>query len=143
METYLSAFKAATKCQLQIEKLAIPGSLAHRYGTVLQELRTELLRLNNQLLLRIAEAQDGEASELMREGDEVLFPQTGDVELTLAGVPDLDPGISGLEGPSLLPSDESLWFTQESPGNHILQMTGWDRFDSLVSNPKGVLSPIF
>lgn len=135
METYLPAFKAATRCQSQIGKLATPGSLAHRYGTVLQELRSELLRLNNQLLVHITEAQGDEACVLRCDGDEVLFPQTGGAGMDLTGVPDLHPEMGpSLEGTSLLPGDEALWFTQESPGNHILQMTGWDRFDSLVSD---------
>ncbi|KAK7508960.1 finger protein [Phyllosticta citriasiana] len=49
---YERLFDAGKKCQGQISEISIPGSLAERYGVVLEELRLEILRYNSYLASR-------------------------------------------------------------------------------------------
>ncbi|KAK7530009.1 finger protein [Phyllosticta citribraziliensis] len=51
-QLYERLFDAGKKCQGQISEISIPGSLAERYGVVLEELRLEILRYNNYLASR-------------------------------------------------------------------------------------------
>lgn len=130
-ETYVPAFHAAVKCQKQITSIAVPGSLAQRYGVVLQELRLEVLRHNSQLL---ASAGDDigtdEASALRGSGNEGL----------MGSFPDQVPIGMGSQGLQFAPTggDDvagqlNLGFGDHSPGSSIEQMMGWGQFDSLVS----------
>lgn len=133
-ETYLPAFQAAVKCQAQISSIAIPGSLAQRYGVVLQELRLEVLRHNSHLQALTIGGGDGTNGGAIQEGDEAqlgsfsdqdplgLGPEGMHLSLTARGIP----GQLGVAG------DDGLGFVERSPGSSTVQMTGWGQFDSLV-----------
>lgn len=139
LETYLPAFQAATKCQSLITSIATPGSLAQRYGVVLQELRLELLRHNSQLLAMATSEQDGGISghaSLMLEGDEAVLGHTTNLDMLGPNGGDMS-GIGDVNGQLAL--DDTLGFVDGSPGSSIIQMTGWGQFDSLVSTT--LLSP--
>lgn len=136
IETYLPAFQAATKCQAQTTSIAIPGSLAHRYGVVLQELRLELLRQNSQLLtLATGNHERDQGSSLLLEGDEMVLGPFNEAEMLPLPGPDMPVAHGpGHANNSLMLGDENLGFAQESPGSSVMQMAGWDQFESLVSN---------
>ncbi|KAH7139790.1 finger protein [Dactylonectria estremocensis] len=141
-DTYLSAFHAATKCQLQITSIATSGSLAHRYGVVLQELRAELLRHNGHLFA-MTSGPDGNGSSLgvpMQDGDLNLhrFGTTGLVDLQ-GGHIGLDSTSGNVGGQMAIGQDDGLGFADASPGSSIIQMTGWGQFDSLVTGGMGDL----
>lgn len=138
LETYLPAFHAATKCQALITSIATTGSLAQRYGVVLQELRLELLRHNRQLALLAAKQREGTNTgigALALDGDENITNQTDNVGILGFGGDNLDMGRAPGDpnGYSNLGYD-SLAFPESSPGSSIIQMTGWNQFDSLVSS---------
>ncbi|KAJ3526857.1 hypothetical protein NM208_g10982 [Fusarium decemcellulare] len=137
-ETYLPAFHAATRCQSQITSIAIPGSLAQRYGVVLQELRVEVLRHNTHLL-HLTTGSDGAAagSAGIREGDAALIGSYANQEMI--GLPHGMNFASAddVAGHLALASEENLGFPEHSPGSSIVQMTGWNQFDSLVSGGIG------
>lgn len=138
LETYLPAFQAATKCQLLITSLATPGSLAQRYGVVLQELRLELLRHNNQLLAMTTSQQDGALAgheSMMLGGDEAALGHPANLDMLGLNGGDLS-GIGQIAGDvnGQLALDDTLGFVDGSPGSSIIQMTGWGQFDSLVSS---------
>lgn len=142
-ETYLPAFHAATKCQLQITSIAISGSLAHRYGVVLQELRAELLRHNAHLFALTAEQDDGTGTGLDMQGGHLnleRFGNTGLVDLQ-AGHMGLDSASGNVGGQLSIGQDDGLGFADGSPGSSIIQMTGWGQFDSLVRSP--IFAPAF
>lgn len=119
-ETYMHLFQAATRCQSQIVNIATPGSLAHRYGLVLQELRLELLRLNTQIV-----SAQGE-----------VIPSSVDAGTTKAdsemGMAQDSGQMGGEMGAVHMLADDVLGF---SPGSSIVQMAGWSQFDSLVCSP--------
>lgn len=133
----MTAFRAATKCQALITSMATTGSLAQRYGVVLQELRLELLRHNRQLASLAANEQvrtNTEMDTLSLGGDENIMSQADNVGILGFGGNSLDVGQA--------PGDpngyrnlgyDSLAFPEDSPGSSIIQMTGWNQFDSLVS----------
>lgn len=135
-EMYLPAFHAATRCQSLITSIATPGSLAHRYGVVLQELRLELLRHNNHLLTLAVEQRDGTehaTGAVVLEGDESILGPSGNLDML--GLPggNLGLGQAGDAAGQLPIGDDALGFAEGSPGSSIIQMTGWGQFDSLVS----------
>jgi hypothetical protein len=153
-ETYLPAFYAATKCQTQITSIATPGSLAQRYGVVLQELRLELLRHNGHLLALAAAHRDGTASgpNAFLEGDDMVISvsamnQFGDgnmLSLEDNGAATAMLGMAqghgvGASGHLAGLGDDALGITEESPGSSIIQMAGWGQFDSLVTGGIGRL----
>ena len=139
LETYLPAFHAATKCQALITSIATTGSLAQRYGVVLQELRLELLRHNRQLAsIAAAEQREGTNTEMgtvVLGGDENIMSQADNIGVLGFGGDNL-----GLGRPPADPNGYSnlgydpLAFPEDSPGSAIIQMTGWNQFDSLVSS---------
>lgn len=133
-ETYLPAFHAAVKCQAQISSIAIPGSLAQRYGVVLQELRLEVLRHNSHLLALTTGGGDGTDGGAMREGDEALLGSFSNQDLVGLGPQDIHLGLTGEDVPGQLgvAGEEGLGFVGRSPGSSIVQMTGWGQFDSLA-----------
>lgn len=138
LETYLPAFHAATKCQQQITSIAIPGSLAQRYGVVLQELRLELLRQNTHLLSLAAGQRNGSgAAGVLLEGDESVLRQFDSADLLALGASELafgaGAGAPDASGQLDIGQDDGLGFPDASPGSSIVQMTGWGQFDSLVS----------
>ncbi|KAH6962669.1 fungal-specific transcription factor domain-containing protein [Ilyonectria sp. MPI-CAGE-AT-0026] len=143
-ETYLPAFHAATKCQLQITSIAISGSLAHRYGVVLQELRAELLRHNAHLFALTAEQDDGTGTGLDMQGGHLNLERFGNTSLVdlQAGHMGLDSGSGNVGGQLSIGQDDGLGFADGSPGSSIIQMTGWGQFDSLVTGGMGDLQSI-
>lgn len=135
LETYLPAFQAATKCQSLITTIAIPGSLAQRYGVVLQELRLELLRHNNHLLAMTANAQVGNQETMKLEGDDAVLGALTNLDMLGSNGGDLiGIGQNAGNANSQLPLEDPLGFVDGSPGSSIIQMTGWGQFDSLVSS---------
>jgi hypothetical protein len=137
-ETYLPAFHAAVKCQKQITSIAVPGSLAQRYGVVLQELRLEVLRHNSQLLALAGEDIGTDEAGAMREnGNDGLlgsFSNQGPVDMNSQGMhfaPTASEEVAGHL--NLGREDGPLGFGEHSPGSSIEQMMGWGQFDSLVS----------
>ncbi|PNH39894.1 hypothetical protein VD0004_g7020 [Verticillium dahliae] len=143
LETYLPAFHAATKCQQQITSIAIPGSLAQRYGVVLQELRLELLRQNTHLLSLAAGQRNGSgAAGVLLEGDESVLRQFDSADLLALGASELafgaGAGAPNASGQLDIGQDDGLGFPDASPGSSIVQMTGWGQFDSLVTGGVGM-----
>lgn len=133
-ETYLSTFHAGVKCQAQISSIAIPGSLAQRYGVVLQELRLEVLRHNSHLLALTIDGGNGTDGAAILEGDEAplgSYPNEDLLGLGSQGIY-LDPTGEDVPGHLGAAGDESLGFIGHSPGSSTVQMTGWGQFDSLV-----------
>jgi hypothetical protein len=133
-DTYLPAFQAAIKCQGQITSIAIPGSLAQRYGVVLQELRLEVLRHNSHLLALTTEAERVDGGT-MRDGNEALLGAYAGQNLLGLGPQSMQfaPTGEGIGDHLGLSGEEGLGFVEHSPGSSIVQMTGWGQFDSLVS----------
>uniref|UniRef100_A0A8H7N520 Xylanolytic transcriptional activator regulatory domain-containing protein n=1 Tax=Bionectria ochroleuca TaxID=29856 RepID=A0A8H7N520_BIOOC len=129
-ESYMNAFQVATKCQSQIMSIAMPGSLAHRYGLVLQELRLELLRLNSHLM-RLTTSQDGAIADGVgidmgqTDAHPSMPSENNHVEREIGPVDHLGLG------------DDVLGFVDGSPGSSIVQMAGWSQFDSLVTGGFG------
>lgn len=153
-ETYLPAFNAATRCQAQITSIATPGSLAQRYGLVLQELRLELLRHNSHLLaLATGQVQgaggqhvvggqgagaegmvDGQQHGLSMMDEAVVGRFSADLLALEAADGAAAGGLGGFPGAGGLPLDDGGLFPDASPGSSIAQLTGWGQFDSLVSS---------
>ncbi|KAH6670261.1 nonribosomal peptide synthetase-like protein [Plectosphaerella plurivora] len=141
-ETYLPAFNAATRCQAQITSIALPGSLAQRYGLVLQELRLELLRHNSHLLALATgqiqgqgQGQGGPGVVGAVGGHGLLMDEAvvGRFSADLLAL-EADGGAGGLgfAGAGGLPLDDGGLFPDASPGSSIAQLTGWGQFDSLA-----------
>lgn len=133
-EVYLPAFQAATKCQAQITSIATPGSLAQRYGVVLQELRLELLRHNSHLLALTTGQRDegGQAqSHALGESEAIVNQFNADL-LALEAADGM--GFSGDAHGHMGMGDDGIGFPDASPGSSIAQLTGWGQFDSLVSS---------
>ena len=130
-ETYLPAFDAATKCQAQITAVATPGSLAQRYGVVLQELRLEVLRHNGHLLgLASSTAAAGDSAEREDLAELLRVREGRQLEaMAVDGVEQL--GFGAGSGDDQL--GLGVEFTRDSPTSSIMQMAGWDQFDSMVS----------
>lgn len=137
-QTYVPAFHAASKCQLQISSIAIQGSLAQRYGLVLQELRLELLRHSRHLRELSEQQAEGMA------GPEVLLQDRTlplDHSTAIRAEPvDLAVGQIGLN-PTV--GNDGLCFADNSPGSSILHVTGWGQFDSLVGLSSHYFSELF
>lgn len=146
-ETYIPAFQAATRCQSLITSLGTPGSLAHRYGVVLQELRLELLRYNGNLINLAGEHQNGNATAANHQQPQASFMLAGDESLLHHQAENMD--MLALDGQGLganQPGGDSnaqfsldggvLDFAEGSPGSSIMQLTGWGQFDSLVGPPR-------
>lgn len=134
-ETYVPAFHAAIRCQAQISSIAIPGSLAQRYGVVLQELRLEVLRHNSHLLALTTGGGDGTDGGEIQEGGETLLGSCSNQDLLGLGPQGMHLSSAGedVAGHFGVASEEGLGFVGHSPGSSIVQMTGWGQFDSLVS----------
>lgn len=118
---HIPTLQAAIRCQSQISSLARPGSLSERYGVVLGELRLELFRHKPDLRALFPDT-DMESIQGMN-----ILPDDG-AALHCLDLP-LDLGMTGADGQGL--SDGQ--FPGPSPSSSIAQMTGWERFDSLVS----------
>lgn len=136
-ETYLPAFHAATRCQGLITSIATTGSLSQRYGVVLQELRLELLRHNTQLASLAVEQNETSTGlgTLVLGGSENITGQEdniGTLDFTCDSL-DMNRTAGELSGLNNLAYD-SLAIPDGSPGSSIIQMTGWNQFDSLVSS---------
>lgn len=132
-ESYLPAFQAATRCQAQITSIATPGSLAQRYGVVLQELRLELLRHNSHLLSMTTGQRDeasGRQQSVLGQDEAILGQFNADL-LALEAADNL--GFGGDANNHLPMGEDGMGFQDASPGSSIAQMTGWGQFDSLVS----------
>lgn len=134
-EIYLPAFHAATRCQTLITSIATPGSLAQRYGVVLQELRLELFRYNNHLQSIVTELGTTLGNGPMGvEGENSMLSHTNNLGMLGLGAGSLGLGQPGDQtGGQMSLADENLGFADGSPGSSIVQMTGWGQFDSLVS----------
>ncbi|GME55270.1 Transcription factor [Neofusicoccum parvum] len=127
-EAYLHHFRAAVKCQDQISDIATKGSLAERYGVVLQELRLELLRHNEYL------AGQGHAALSLLTSD-LVFPVAGSQDHHAP----LSAGIPGSDHLGQMGHDA---FAEASPSSSIAQLTGWGQFDSLVTGGIGSLETL-
>ncbi|KAL1616400.1 hypothetical protein SLS56_011442 [Neofusicoccum ribis] len=127
-ETYIHHFRAAVKCQDQISDIATKGSLAERYGVVLQELRLELLRHNEYL------AGQGHAALSLLTSD-LVFPVAGSQDHHAP----LSAGIPGSDHLGQMGHDA---FAEASPSSSIAQLTGWGQFDSLVTGGIGSLETL-
>lgn len=112
------------RCQTQLSALAKPGSLAERYGLVLRELRVEMVVYNPSLRSVMPETTDQGVPPDEAHSD-LFIPiqqqqhgheQSLDAALTTGG------------GSQPFPEN-----TEPSPTSSVAQMTGWGRFDSLVS----------
>lgn len=122
---HLPTLQSAIKCQSQLSSLARPGSLSERYGVVLGELRLELFRHKPDLsgLFPQTEADLGPSMQLL-PNDNTSFQN---LELPV------DMGAVGVDTDGL-PDDQGAAFLGPSPSSSVAQMTGWERFDSLVSS---------
>ncbi|KAK7701612.1 hypothetical protein SLS57_011661 [Botryosphaeria dothidea] len=123
-EYYLPHFRAAAKCQEQISNIATKGSLAERYGVVLQELRLEILRHNEFLA-----TQGASAATMPLLGSDLVFLDQGAV---------LGSGLAA-DGLQQMGHDA---FAEASPSSSIAQLTGWGQFDSLVTGGIGSLETL-
>lgn len=128
---HLPTLQAAIKCQSQISALARPGSLSERYGVVLGELRLELFRHKPDLrsLFPDIELEPSQAVQLMSDHGVPMHNMDLAVDL---GVRSMD----GLRADGHPLTDDQAAFPDQSPSSSIAQMTGWERFDSLVSRCK-------
>lgn len=102
---------------------------------MLQELRSELLRLNAKLALidsSIQEDDNGrEEAILERGGPDMTTSGQDDGLMSLAGESHHVGEINN--GGSMPLEDDVLGFVDESPGSSVMQIAGWSQFDSLVS----------
>ncbi|KAF2098089.1 hypothetical protein NA57DRAFT_66538 [Rhizodiscina lignyota] len=107
-EDYRNAFEAGARCQEQLSDIAAKGSLAERYGVVLQELRLEVLKhasfTQNTIGPQTAGPNHGRSLQQVPEQRLGMFHQG--------------------------PSDT---FLSTSPTGSIGGVTGWGQFDSLVT----------
>ncbi|EKG18711.1 Transcription factor fungi [Macrophomina phaseolina MS6] len=127
-ETYLPHFRAAAKCQEQISNIASRGSLAERYGVVLQELRLEILRHNEFL------ATQGSSAAMPLLGSDLVFPVVHD-----QAPPVMGNGLGTVDGLQQMGHEP---FAEPSPSSSIAQLTGWGQFDSLVTGGIGSLESL-
>jgi hypothetical protein len=141
-DKYLQIYQTAIKCQSQISSSAIPGSLAERYGLILQELRNELLRHNSYLLSLEPQALQAQAAEIgsgLRGpgGRSILAGQQEGGARPEALPDDLEIGnIDSGNVETLRPifAEGVAEFTEMSPSSSIAELLGWGQFDSLVSS---------
>ncbi|OMP85214.1 hypothetical protein BK809_0003882 [Diplodia seriata] len=126
-----SHYRAASRCHDQISRIATKGSLAERYGVVLQELRMELLRHGS------VDGGGGDVGGVQRQQQEI---DVGMAVPVVAPPPVLAQPVFqqqqqdglGLDGLQQQQGIEA--FAEASPSSSIAaQMTGWGQFDSLVS----------
>lgn len=133
---YLPAFNAATKCQEHLSSIAMPGSLAERYGVVLQELRLEILRHHS----GIQTSALGAGIDVQQGGDtavdtyRAIQEPISQVSVTLGehGM-GLASGVSNVDQLSVA-TGVGLGMTDSDPGSSVTEMIGWEQFESLVSN---------
>lgn len=133
-ETYLPAFQAAVKCQEQITSIAMPGSLAQRYGVVLQELQFEVLKHNSHLLA-MASGDNVTDSEALLESTRAVLSSYSTQPLLGANNQSTHFTTTGesLPGDLGLSGEDNFGLVDQSPGSSIVHMIGWSQFDSLVS----------
>ncbi|KAL0258502.1 hypothetical protein SLS55_005997 [Diplodia seriata] len=124
-----SHYRAASRCHDQISRIATKGSLAERYGVVLQELRMELLRHGS------VDGGGGDVGGVQRQQQEI---DVGMAVPVVAPPPVLAQPVFqqqqqdglGLDGLQQQQGIEA--FAEASPSSSIAaQMTGWGQFDSL------------
>ncbi|KAF4975539.1 hypothetical protein FZEAL_7685 [Fusarium zealandicum] len=153
-ETYSACFSLATKCHAQLESIATQGSLMQRYGVVLQELRLEVLRLNDYLASVSTPQAGGEFpgaeaplahAGLLRssQGGQALMEQR-------YGGTSLDTGLGArqaesLNGPGVgyrtggdIPTTSTASSIDVIDGG-LAHMASWGQFDSLVTGGTGTL----
>lgn len=130
-EATIPASQAATTCQAQITSIATPGSLAERYGLVLQELQLELLSHDMNLEPSIPHHTDNDVTvsqALTTDRDVPLGEgQAGDT-----GVVAFDYGLAAVNSEVSI-NDGTIEIANASPTSSNAHITGWDRFDSFVS----------
>jgi hypothetical protein len=143
-ETYLPYFTAASACQARISRNARDGSLVQRYGTVLEELRLEVLRHNPTLTSRapfltkgttLAAAPADTAAECAELGPTAAESNPADHEESQGHLP---PDYDDF-GPVGHFDTINEPLADMSPSSSIIQMTGWGQFDSLVCCCKTLL----
>ncbi|KPM39762.1 hypothetical protein AK830_g6819 [Neonectria ditissima] len=150
-ETYSKQFRLASKCHLQLESIAVKGSLMQRYGVVLQELRLEVLR-NNHYLASVSTPQAGGGSV----GDEselgcVNLPHNSQIGGQVIADASVDVNESGLGAPG------NRSFDYQGGGNQpginsatsidvvdggLAHLASWGQFDSLVTGGSGTLDAL-
>ncbi|KAL1617837.1 hypothetical protein SLS54_007618 [Diplodia seriata] len=123
-----SHYRAASRCHDQISRIATKGSLAERYGVVLQELRMELLRHGS------VDGGNGNVGGVQRQQQEIdvgmAVPVVAPPVLAQPVFQQQQDGLGGLDGLQQQQGIEA--FAEASPSSSIAaQMTGWGQFDSL------------
>ncbi|KAL1640960.1 hypothetical protein SLS58_006399 [Diplodia intermedia] len=147
-----SHYRAASRCHDQISRIATKGSLAERYGVVLQELRMELLRHGS-----VDGDGNGDVGGMQRQRDIDVGARGRGMEMAVPVVapPVLAPpeqglvfpqqqqqqdGLAGLDGLQQQQQQQQQGidaFAEASPSSSIAQMTGWGQFDSLFGELAG------
>ncbi|KAK7421626.1 hypothetical protein QQX98_002093 [Neonectria punicea] len=151
-ETYSKQFRLASKCHLQLESIAVKGSLMQRYGVVLQELRLEVLRNNNYLASvstpRAGGGSVGDESEL----GHVNLPQNSQINGQRVvnadvGINDGELGVRDNRGFDYqgenqpgggMPASSTAGPIDVVDGG-LAHMASWGQFDSLVTGGSSTL----
>ncbi|KAF4119342.1 Fungal trans [Geosmithia morbida] len=138
-QTYLQYFNDASHCHAQLERIASKGSMMHRYGIVLQELRVEVLRHNAYLASTAAPHAAGSEHSFHGSGisPSPSHPQGGGENSVAVGAVNRHSWDEALGDGLTLFSDVGL------DAVDTLGMAGWGQFDTLISGSIGRLDPSF
>ncbi|KKY24426.1 putative finger protein [Diplodia seriata] len=136
-----SHYRAASRCHDQISRIATKGSLAERYGVVLQELRMELLRHGS---VDGGGGGNGNVGGVQRQREidvGMAVPVVAPPVLAQPVFQQQQQDGLGLDGLQQQQGIEA--FAEASPSSSIgAQMTGWGQFDSLVVGGIGSLESL-
>ena len=129
---YERLFDAGKKCQGQISEISIPGSLAERYGVVLEELRLEILKYNHYLASREQSMlSNGTPGMAGLDAGEASICTSNDFLKSDSRRTNQDSAI----GP--LPPMQCNQFSPLDGSSDIAEFADWGQFDALVSFIRG------
>lgn len=126
-----SHFDAAERCQRQIAIIAESGSLAQRYGVVLEELRLEAINQTQRHLELHSKNQIDSTLQSSIPGPHLDVQQDQPSDLGVSREPGLQAAASTFPSPDPSAFDNDPNSTTAS--SLIAEMTSWGEFDSLVS----------
>ncbi|KAK8217847.1 finger protein [Phyllosticta capitalensis] len=131
---YERLFDAGKKCQGQISEISIPGSLAERYGVVLEELRLEILKYNHYLASREQSMlSNGTPGMAGLDAGEASIGTSNDFLKSDSRRTNQDSAI----GP--LPPMQGNQFSPLDGSSDIAEFADWGQFDALVTGGLGSL----
>jgi hypothetical protein len=126
LEQHLPHFEAAMRCQNQISSQADAESLAERYGIVLEELRLEAVK---RIHWKRHDPKISTSVSDQRTHVDIFEERGGTSDILVQTIERSNQQDSGnLYSGNQISSVDNV----TAPNSQMVEMTGWDQFDSMV-----------